>query len=423
MSFSDPMDSPKTMSERILSSKSARDAAAGDIVVADVDLLMAQDGTAPLAIRAFREMGGGKVWSAQRIALVLDHNAPSPSEAVSAIHASIRSFARDQGIRNLYDVGCGVCHQLMPEGGHVAPGDLVVGADSHTCTYGALNAFATGVGSTDAAAVMRTGRLWFRVPRSVRIVMEGSFQEGVFAKDAALETVGSVGASGATYMAIEFGGDGVAEMSIDSRMTVCNMAVEMGAKVGLMPFDDRTASYLGRKDASPVTPDPNARYEWTESIQLEELGPRVSRPHRVDDVVPVEEVRGKRIDQAFLGTCTNGRLEDLRVAAGILRGGKVCEGVRLIVAPASRAILRRAIEEGIFQELIEAGAVPVTPGCGPCVGTHAGIPGDGDVVISTANRNFKGRMGNSKAFIYLASPATVAASALEGAIADPREYL
>ena len=412
----------KTIAEKILSKKGHRDARAGDIVIGDVDLLMAQDGTAPLSIQAFREMGGRKVWDPAKVALVLDHNAPSPSEGVSRLHASIREFAAEQGV-HLYDVGCGICHQLMPEQGHVRPGDLAVGADSHTCTYGALNAFATGVGSTDAAAVMRTGRLWFRVPRSGKVQAEGSFPEGVYAKDLALEVVGRVGASGANYMSVEFAGDAIEGISVDGRMTICNMGVEMGAKAAMASFDAKAARYLGGGKFAPVIPDPGARYEWTEKVDASSLEPKVSRPHRVDDVVSVKEVAGTPIHQAFVGTCTNGRLEDLKIAAKILRGGKVHRGVRLIIAPASRGILKKAIEQGIFQSLLDAGAVPVTPGCGPCVGTHDGIPGDGDVVISTANRNFKGRMGNSLASIYLASPATVAASALEGAITDPREHL
>lgn len=414
---------PKTLAENILSEKSNQDASAGDVVIADVDLVMAQDGTAPLAIKAFNDMGGGSVWDGDRVALVLDHNAPSPSEGVSSLHASMRNFASEHGISNLYDVGCGVCHQLMPEQGHVLPGDLVVGADSHTCTYGALNAFATGVGSTDAAAAMRTGKLWFRVPRSGMIVLEGSFPEGVYAKDATLEVVGQVGASGATYMSVEFTGEAVENLSIDGRLTMCNMAVEMGAKTAIMEFDAKVNEYLSGEKGTPTSPDPGANYEWSRTLEVGDIGPRISRPHRVDDVVPLEEVEGKDIDQAYLGTCTNGRLEDLEIAARILDGERVDADVRFILAPASRKILKQAMESGVFQKLVSAGAVPVTPGCGPCVGTHAGVPGDGDVVISSANRNFKGRMGNNRAFIYLGSPATVAASAMEGKITDPREFI
>jgi 3-isopropylmalate/(R)-2-methylmalate dehydratase large subunit len=412
---------PQTISEKILSDRSGSDASAGDIVIARVDLLMAQDGTAPLAIRAFEDMGGGSVWDPDRIALVLDHNAPSPSEGVSRLHSAIREFATDQGIGNLYDVGCGICHQLMPEKGHVKPGDLVVGADSHTCTYGALNAFATGVGSTDAAAVMKTGRLWFRVPSSARVEFTGSMPPGVYSKDVILHLVGRVGAAGATYMALELTGDAVAGMSVDSRMTMCNMAVEMGAKTAIVESDGKTQDYVG--DGKGISPDDGATYDWRLKIDVGEMVPAVARPHRVDDVVAVGEVGGTPIQEALLGTCTNGRLEDLRVAAEILRGEHVGDGVRLVLAPASRDIMMAAIREGTYETLLEAGAIPVTPGCGPCVGTHDGIPGDGESVISTANRNFKGRMGNSQASIYLASPATVAASSIEGRIADPRDYL
>jgi len=413
----------KTIAEKILSSKSNRDARAGDIVIGRVDLLMAQDGTAPLAIRAFEDMGGTDVWNPERISLVLDHNAPSPSESVSRIHDGIREFARSQGIGKLYDIGCGVCHQLMPEQGHVHPGDLVIGADSHTCTYGALNAFATGVGSTDAAAVMRTGSLWLRVPSTASIVLDGELPRGVFAKDVILGVIGRVGASGATYMSMEFSGELVSSLGVDARMTICNMGVEMGAKTAMMESDGKTGEFVGGRCGNPVSPDPDASYAWEIEFDAGAMEPLVARPHRVDDVVPVGELAGTGIQQAFLGTCTNGRLEDLRVAAGMLRGNRVSEGTRLIVAPASREVLKGAIRDGTFEALVESGAVFVAPGCGPCVGTHAGVPGDGESVISTANRNFKGRMGNGLASIYLASPATVAASAIAGEITDPRDYL
>ncbi len=417
------MDRPRTISEKILSHKSGRAVRPNQIVVASVDLVMAQDGTAPLAINSFERMGGRRVWDPSRIALVIDHNAPSPSEQVSRIHDLMRTFAREKGLEHFYDVGCGVCHQLMMEKGHVHPGDLCIGADSHTCTYGALNAFATGVGSTDAASVMISGRIWLRVPPSVLVELEGSLPTGVYAKDVALEMVKTFGAAGATYDALEFSGGGLESIGMDGRMTVCNMGVEVGAKTAIMPFDDRTKEYFGHEIEDGVEADPGAKYKGKRRLELDTLTPRVARPHRVDDVVPVEEVAGTRVHQAFIGTCTNGRLEDLRVAAQILRGAKVHPSTRLIVAPASKEVLRRAIDEGIFQDLLDAGAVPVTPGCGPCVGTHAGIPGDGENVISTANRNFKGRMGNSNSRIFLASPATVAASCIEGKIADPREYI
>lgn len=415
----------KTLAEKILSAKSGQDARANDLVLAEVDFMMGQDGTAPLAVRVFEEMGGRKVLRPERTAFVIDHSAPSPFEGVSALHKLMREFAREQGII-LYDVGEGVCHQLLPEKGHVGPGDLVIGADSHTCTYGALGAFATGVGSTDLAAALISGKMWFKVPETMKVVCHGLLPEGTSAKDLVLYLAGQIGADGATYMAIEYEGEAVRRLSVEGRFTLCNMAVEMGAKTGLVAPDEKTKEWLaarGRDCPEDLAPDPDAAYARVLEFDVSGLEPQVACPHRVDNVVPVTEVAGTPIQQAVLGTCTNGRLEDLRAAAVILRGRKVHPGVRLIVAPASRQVLLAAMEEGIIQELIRAGAALVTPGCGPCVGTHNGIPSDGENVISTANRNFKGRMGNNKAFIYLASPATVAASAVAGVIADPREFL
>jgi len=415
----------RTIAEKILSKKSGREARAGDIVVAEVDGMMAQDGTAPLAIRAFEEMGGGRVFDPSKICFVIDHNAPPPNEGVSNLHALMREFASEQGIE-VYDVGEGVCHQVVPERGRVAPGELFIGADSHTCTYGALNAFATGVGSTELAAAMKTGKAWFKVPQTIKLVLHGPLPEGVFAKDAILHIVGDIGADGATYMALEFHGDLVESMSVEERMTLANMAVEMGAKAGLMTADEKTLKWLeGRveREFEPVFPDRDAEYAAVREYDLSRLEPQVAKPHRVDNVSPVSEVEGRPINLAFIGTCTNGRLSDLREAAKVLKGRRVHPGVRLILAPASKEVLVRAMEEGLIKVFLEAGAVVVPPGCGPCVGTHLGIPADGEVVVSTANRNFKGRMGNPKAEIYLASPATVAASAVEGRITDPRRFL
>ncbi|MBC7106231.1 MAG: 3-isopropylmalate dehydratase large subunit, partial [Firmicutes bacterium] len=343
----------------------------------------------------------------------------------SALHKLMREFAREHGI-TLHDVGEGVCHQVIPESGRVGPGCLVVGADSHTCTYGALGCVATGVGSTDLAAAMITGSLWFKVPHTMKVVCRGQLPPGVYAKDLILHIVGDVGADGATYLAVEYTGEAVEDLSMDGRFTLCNMAVEMGAKTGIVAPDRRTLSWLERfaaRSFETVHPDPDAEYAALREYDVSTLVPKVACPHRVDNVVPVDEVAGTKVQQAVLGTCTNGRLEDLRVAAGILRGRKVHPDTRLVVAPASRRILLEAMREGIIQDLVEAGAALVTPGCGPCVGTHNGIPADGERVVSTANRNFKGRMGNNKAEIYLASPATVAASAVAGEIADPREFL
>jgi 3-isopropylmalate/(R)-2-methylmalate dehydratase large subunit len=413
----------KTIAEKILSRKSGQDARANDLVVAELDFRMGQDGTSPLAIQAFEEMGGERVCNPQRAALVIDHSSPSPLEGVSALHHLMRTFARDQQMI-MYDIGEGVCHQLVPEKGHVGPGSLVIGADSHTCTYGALNAFATGVGSTDLAAALISGKMWFRVPESIRFDCQGRLPDGVYAKDLILYLIGQVTADGATYMAAEYTGEAIAALSVDARFTIANMAIEMGAKAGLMEADDKTWAWVrahGNESFGAVSSDPDAVYARVLSYDLSGLEPQVARPHRVDNVAPVSEVAGTAIQQAVLGTCTNGRLEDLRIAADILRGHQVHSDVRLIVAPASRRIFLEAMDEGIIQDLVRSGAAMVTPGCGPCVGTHNGIPSDGENVISTANRNFKGRMANNKAFIYLASPATVAASALAGVIADPRE--
>ncbi len=415
----------KTIAEKILSKKSGTDARAGDIVVAELDLLMGQDGTAPLAVKSFREMGGKKVFDGSKICFVIDHNAPSPVESVSNLHKLMREFAAEQGI-NLYDVGEGVCHQLMPERGHILPGELAIGADSHTTTYGALNAFSTGVGSTELAAAMITGKTWFKVPETIKIVLHGELPKGVYAKDIILHIIGDLTADGATYMAVEFTGETVQQLSVDARMTLSNMSMEMGAKAGLFEADEKTLEWVkgrAQREFEPVSPDPDAEYALVKEYDVSKLVPQVACPHRVDNVKPITEVEGTPIQQAVLGTCTNGRLEDLRIAAQILEGKKVAPGVRLIVAPASRQVFLDAMREGIIQTLVEAGAAVVTPGCGPCVGTHQGVPSDGENVISTANRNFKGRMGNNKAFIYLASPATVAASAIEGKIADPRKYL
>lgn len=414
----------KTIAEKIFSAHSATDAYAGDIVIADVDFVMGQDGTSPLAIRALEAMGAEGVFDRDKVALVIDHSSPSPLEGVSALHTEMREFGRKTGAR-VYDVGEGVCHQVVPEHGHVVPGDLMVGCDSHTCTYGALNVFSTGVGSTDGAAAMASGKLWFKVPETLKVTYTGELAPGVSSKDLVLYLAGMIGVDGATYEAIEFHGPVIDAMSVEARMTMSNMAIEVGAKAGLMKADAKTLAWFeGRSERTPapVDPDPDAVYAREIVIDAAEVGPQIAKPHAVDNVSPVEDVAGTPISQGFLGTCTNGRLEDLSIAAQILRGRKVNPDVRFIVAPASKEIYLAAMEAGYIQALVEAGAAVVTPGCGPCVGTHNGVPSDGENVISTANRNFKGRMGNSNAFIYLGSPATVAASVIEGCITDPRKY-
>jgi 3-isopropylmalate/(R)-2-methylmalate dehydratase large subunit len=415
----------KTIAEKILGAHSGKDVTAGDIVIADIDFMMGQDGTSPLAIKAFREMQGKRVFDPSKVTMVIDHSAPSPSMAVSELHGMMRQFGREQGFK-VYDIGCGVCHQLMAEQGHVIPGGLVIGADSHTCTYGAINAFSTGVGSTDLAAALLSGKLWFKVPETLRFVLNGTLSEGVYSKDLILFLIKEVTADGATYMAAEYVGEAINSLSVDDRFTISNMAVEMGAKVGLMLADEKTEAWVkahSRRGFKAVVPDKDAKYAEIKEYDVSKLEPQVAKPHTVDNVSPVGEVEGTPIQQAYLGTCTNGRLEDLRIAAGVLKGRMVHPEVRMVVAPASRDVCLEAIKEGIITTFIEAGAVVVNPGCGPCVGTHQGVPSDGENVISTANRNFKGRMGNPNAFIYLASPATVAASAIEGKITDPRRYL
>lgn len=415
----------QTIIEKILSQHSGQQAYADDIVVAQVDFIMGQDGTSPLAIRAFENMDGKEVFDPEKIAFVIDHSAPSPNDGVSALHKLMREFARSKGI-HLFDIGEGVCHQVVPESGKVGPGSLVIGADSHTCTYGALNAFSTGVGSTDLAGGLISGKMWFKVPETIKFVCHGVLPRGVYSKDLILYLIGDVTADGATYKAVEFTGKAISALSMDGRFTISNMAIEMGAKAGLMEADDKTLAWLARftdKKYEPVEADPDARYAAVKEYDVSNLEPQVAKPHTVDNVTGISEVAGTPIQQAVLGTCTNGRLEDLHIAAFILKGRKVNPDIRFIVAPASRRIYLEAMRDGTLQTLVEAGAAVVTPGCGPCVGTHNGVPSDGENVISTANRNFKGRMGNSNAFIYLGSPATVAASAITGEITDPREFI
>lgn len=414
----------KTIAEKILSNHSGEDAKAGQIVIANVDYVMGQDGTSPLAIKAFNDMGQEHVFDPKKIAFVIDHSAPSPSEGVSALHKMMREFAGKYGFK-MYDIGCGVCHQLVPEQGHVVPGDLVIGADSHTCTYGAINAFSTGVGSTDLAAAMVSGKLWFKVPETIKFLLNGILPQGVFSKDLILFLMGEMTADGATYMATEYEGQVIEALSVDARFTISNMAIEMGAKAGLMQCDEKTTRWVRKhtkKGFTPVYSDEDATYTEVREYNVSNLEPQIAKPHSVDNVCPLAEVEGTPIQEAYIGTCTNGRLEDLKIAALVLEGKQINKNVRFIVAPASRQIYLEAMKRGILEVLVEAGAAVVTAGCGPCVGTHNGVPSDGENVISTANRNFKGRMGNSNANIYLGSPAAIAASAIEGKIADPRKY-
>ena len=394
----------------------------GQIVVAAVDLAIAQDGTGPLAIQQIRELGGGRL-GVPRAVFFIDHAAPAPRAELADAQATIREFCKECGA-TLSDVEMGVCHQRVAES-YARPGDVVIGADSHTCTAGALGAFGTGMGSTDVAVGMASGSTWLRVPETFRIEVRGELPPAVMAKDLMLTLIGEIGADGATYKALEFGGPCVDALPVHERLTLANMAVEAGAKAGLVASDERTRDYLvaqGREsDWRPLAPDDDATYERTLRYDAARLVPMVAAPHTVDNVLPVSEAAGMRVQQVLIGTCTNGRLEDLRAAAGILRGRRRASHTRLIVTPASQAVYKAALAEGLLEVFIDAGAVVTNPGCGACVGVHAGVLADAEVCVSTANRNFKGRMGNPTAAIYLASPVTAAAAAVTGEIVDPRE--
>lgn len=415
----------KTLAEKILSAKSGNEARAGEIVVAEVDLAFVQDTTGPLTIRQFQAVGFESPADSVKIALFLDHAAPSPSRELSCDHSLLRSFAQETDSL-LSDVGNGICHQIVAES-LAKPGDLIVGTDSHTVTAGGLGAFACGMGSTDVAVILCLGKTWFRVPESIKVQVTGKFQDGVYAKDLALSLIGQIGADGATYKALEFGGDAVSNMSISPRLTLANMSVEAGAKVGLFPADNMTLEYLSTHDMKDcyqlIQPDDDATYEQTINIDAATLEPTVSKPHTVDNTAPVRELKGTKVQQVFIGTCTNGRLDDLEVVAKIMKGKQCHPQVRMVVVPASRNVLLEAISAGYINTMLEAGAVILPPGCGACLGLHQGVLGDGESCLSTANRNFKGRMGNPESFIYLASPATAAATALTGEITDPRELM
>ena len=415
----------KTLVEKILSEKSGTETQAGDIVIASVDVAFVQDGTGPLAVRQFDEAGFKKVANPDKSILFLDHAAPSPNRQLANDHMLLRQFSSRTGAQ-LTEVGEGICHQIVAEE-YAAPGDVIVGADSHTVTAGALGAVATGMGSTDIAVAMALGKTWFRVPETFKIVVSGDLRKGVYAKDLILHLIGIIGADGATYKALQFCGDTIDSMPMPGRFTIANMAVEAGAKAGLFATDETTRDYLvsqGRGDSyRPVAADADAVYERVIEIDAGSVEPTISKPHTVDNTALAREVADIEVQQVFIGTCTNGRLDDFAVAAGILKGKKRNPGTRLLVAPASKKVLIDAIAAGYIQTLIEAGAAILPPGCAACVGVHQGILGDSEVCLSTANRNFKGRMGNPESYIYLASPATAVASAITGRITDPREVL
>ncbi|MGP3667455.1 MAG: 3-isopropylmalate dehydratase large subunit [Candidatus Bathyarchaeota archaeon] len=399
----------------------------GELVEANVDVVMVNDLTGSLAVDSFEKLKVKKVWDKNKIIVILDHQVPADRVQSAELHKKLRKFVLEHGITNFYDVGRGgICHQVLAEGGHVKPGNLVVGADSHTCMLGALGAFATGVGSTDAAAVFATGKLWFKVPEVVNVKVSGRFKSYVFPKDLILHIIGFLGDDGANYKALEFTGETIQNMSIEGRMTVCNMVVECGAKTGIVEPDAKTIEYLTDRVKNSITPihgDLNAEYEEVLNFNVKNLEPQISCPPNVSNVKVVDEVEGVNVDQAFLGSCTNGRLEDLEIAAKILKNRKINKNTRMIVIPASQEVYIKALKKGLLEIFVEAGAFVGPPTCGPCLGGHFGLLCDDEVCISSSNRNFTGRMGSSKAKIYLASPATVAASAVTGRITNPKNFL
>ena len=415
----------QTIVEKVLSHASGRPVRAGDITIAKVDLSYVQDGTGPLTFRQMEKMDLVKAANPSRSVVFIDHSSPPPRKELATDHVYLRQFAERTGMV-LSDVGNGVCHQVAFEQ-FVRPWDVVVGADSHSVMGGAMGAFATGMGSTDVAVALALGKTWLRVPESLRFEIGGRFDRGVFAKDLILKVIGDIKTDGATYMAMEWGGPAVAAMPMTERMVLSNMAIEAGGKCGPQPSDAETKRYLkehGREDAwKPVVPDPDARYEHVFRYDVKDLEPMVARPPQEDNVVPVTDpsVKGLKIHQVYLGSCTNARFEDIKVFCDYLKTDRVAAGTRLIVTPASKESYVRAMKEGLFEILLDAGAVINTPGCGACPGVHLGIPGDGENVLSTTNRNYVGRMGNPMAFTYLASPATAAATAMYGVITDPRE--
>ncbi len=415
----------KTLTEKILSGKSGGDALAGDIIISQVDLSFIQDTTGPLTLRLFEESGFKKLANPSQVVMFLDHAAPSPIRAFSNDHVFMRRFAEEKGAR-IYDVGDGICHQLVAEN-FANPGDVILGSDSHTVTGGALGAFATGMGSSDVAVALALGKTWLKVPETILLNLSSAFQKGIYAKDLILYIIGKIGADGATYKALEFAGESLMNMSISQRLTISNMAIEAGAKVGLFPSDEVTREFLIRQGRGEnyklIYADVDANYEKVISLNLGQLSPMVSRPHTVDNTSPVDEIKGVKVNQAFIGTCTNGRLDDLAVVAKMLKGRKRHPRTRLLISPASRTVLAQAVEQGYISTLIKAGAIILPPGCAACLGLHQGILADDEVCVSTANRNFKGRMGNPEAMVYLASPATAAASAITGEISDPREFI
>lgn len=408
----------QTLAEKIISEHAGRSVKACELVIANVDVCAVQDGTGPLTVQEFKKLGKEKLNNPKRTILFIDHASPSPRKELSNTHTVLREFSKEYGAV-LSDVGAGVCHQRLIET-FVNPCEILVGADSHTCTSGALGAFATGMGSTDIAVAMALGKTWLKVPQTFKIEVTGKFKKGICSKDLMLHLIGLIGADGATYRALEFCGETIENMEMSERFTLANMAVEAGAKAGLFIADEKTKEYLkqhGREDKfRTLKPDTDAVYERIIKINAEDIKHTVSCPHTVDNTKAVEELDKIKVDQVFIGTCTNGRIEDLRIVADILKGKKANPDVRLLICPASKEVYLKALDEGLINIFVEANAAILPPGCGPCVGVHAGTLADGEVCLATQNRNFQGRMGNTKGFIYLSSPYVAAYTALRGYI-------
>ena len=407
-----------TLVEKIISEHVGRNVHAGELVISNIDVAAVQDGTGPLTVQEFKKLGVPKLKNPERSILFIDHAAPSPRKELSNSHMVLREFAKEYGAV-LSDIGAGVCHQRLIET-FVNPGEVLVGADSHTCTSGALSAFATGMGSTDIAVAMALGKTWLKVPATFKVEVNGKFRPGVCSKDLMLYFIGMIGADGATYKALEFCGETIENMSMSERFTLANMAVEAGAKCGLFIADEKTQEFLtlrGRGNKfRQILPDTDATYERVIKINAEDIPHTVSCPHTVDNTKSVEELKDVKVNQVFVGTCTNGRIEDLRIVAKILKGKAINPDVRLLICPASKDVFKQALKEGLIDIFVDANAAILTSGCGPCVGVHAGTLGDGEVCLATQNRNFQGRMGNTKGFIYLASPYVAAYTALRGYI-------
>lgn len=417
---------PKTFIQKIFEERVGNPVSEGQIIFLEPDYILTHDNTAAIKKKLKTVGDNVKVKYPDRLVIILDHVVPAASEKTATNHKEIREFVEEQNITHFEEVGSGVCHQRLPEMKLAKPGSVIVGSDSHTCTYGAFGAFSTGIDRTEAASIWMTGRTWFKVPQSYKITLTGKFPKGVYAKDLILHIIGDLGSDGANYKSVEFHGDAIKHLSIAERMTITNMAVEMGAKNGVFFVDDVTKAWLkeqGIEDYQAIYPDDDAEYEQEYTYDLSELTPQIAFPHTVDNVKDISDAKEVRAHQCFIGTCTNGRLEDLHDAAEVLNGKKIADNTRLVILPASREIYREATEDGTITTLIDAGAMILPPGCGPCLGAHQGVLAPGENCISTANRNFKGRMGCKDSFIYLASPATVAASALTGYISDPREVL